>query len=73
MVKQFINRTLSGAKTLCQNGPGSNDSEGVLHIPQSSKTGASPSNSLVLYPRQLLGELYSSAEMQLVYSTATAN
>ena len=29
-------RTLLGAATPCQSGPGSNGSGGVLHIPQSS-------------------------------------
>ena len=47
-VKQFY-RTLSGANTLSQNGPGSNGNEGVFHIPQSSMTEASPSDSLVSY------------------------
>ena len=46
-----IDRTLSGATTLTQSGPGSNGNEGVLHIPQRSWiTGASPSNCLVSYP-----------------------
>ena len=31
-----IDRTLSVATTLGQSGPGSNGSEGVLHIPQST-------------------------------------
>ena len=39
--------------------------EALLHILQSSRTGASPSNGLVSYPRQ-----YPSAEMQSVYSKA---
>ena len=30
-------------------GPGSNCNEGVLHIPQSSMTGASPSDNLVSF------------------------
>ena len=30
------------------------DNEGVLHIPQSSRTGASPSNGLMSYPGYLL-------------------
>ena len=42
-----INGTLIGITTLGQSGPGSNGNEWVLHIPQSSKTGASPSNGLV--------------------------
>ena len=32
--------------TLCQSGPGSNVNEGVLYIPQSSKTGASTSDAV---------------------------
>ena len=43
-----IDRTLSGATTPSQSGPGSDGNEGVLCIPQSSSiTGASPSDSLV--------------------------
>ena len=45
--------TLSGTTTLCQSGPGRNDNEGVLHILQSSKARASPSDGLMLYPRHL--------------------
>ena len=44
-----IDRTISGATTLSQSGPGSNGNEGVLH----SKTGASLSDSLVSYPGHL--------------------
>ena len=66
-----IGRTLSGATTPGQSWPGSNGSEGVLHIPKSSSiTGSSPSNYLVSYLRHSLRESYSSAEMQSVYSTA---
>ena len=36
-----INRTLSGATTPDQSGSGSNDNEGVFHVPQSFKIGAS--------------------------------
>ena len=46
----FLNRTLSGATTPGQSGPKSNSNEGVLHIPQISKAGASPSDDLALYP-----------------------
>ena len=50
-----IDRTLSGATTPGQSGPGSNGNEGVLHIPQcSSITGASPSDCLVSYNRTLV-------------------
>ena len=42
---------LSSATTPGQSGPGSDDNEGVLHIPQSSSiTGTSPSVCFVLYP-----------------------
>ena len=37
-----------------QSGPGSNGTEVMFHIPQSFKTGASPSN-LVSYPGHSLG------------------
>ena len=46
-----MDRTISGAKTPCQSGPGSDGNGGVLRIPQSpSITGASPSDCLVSYP-----------------------
>ena len=65
-----IDRTLSGATTLGLSELGSDDNEGVLCILQSSSiTGTSPSDCLVSY-RTLIGESYSSAEKQLVYSTA---
>ena len=60
-----IDRTLSGATTLGQSGPGSDGNEGVLHIPQSSNiTGASPSDFLVSYRGHSSGEFYPSAEKQ---------
>ena len=64
-----IDRTLSGATTLGQIGPGSNGNDGALRIPQSSSiTETSPSYCLVSYLGYLLEESYSSAEKQLVYS-----
>ena len=51
----LIDVTLTGTTPLGQSGPGSNENEGVLHIPQSSRTGASPSNGLVSYPEHSLG------------------
>ena len=52
----------------------SNGNEGVLCIPQSlSITGTSPSDCLVSYLGHSLVGSYSSAEVQLVYSTALAN
>ena len=47
-MKPLISTTIPG-----QSGPGSNGNEWV-HIPQSSKTGASPSDSFELYPLHLL-------------------
>ena len=49
-------RTLSGATTLDQSEPGSNDNEGIFWISQiSSITGTSPSDCLVSYPEHSLG------------------
>ena len=71
---QPIDRTLSGATTLGQSGPGSNGSEEMLRIPQSpSITRTSPSDCLVSYLGHSLGRSYSSAEVQSVYSTAPAD
>ena len=69
-----IDRTLSGATTPGQSGPGSDVNEGVLYILQSSSiTGTSPSDYLVSYIRTLVGggASYPSAEMLSVYSAAT--
>ena len=58
---------LSDPTTPGQSGPGSDDNERVLRIPQrSSITGTSPSDCLG-------GEFYTSAEVQSVYSTAPAD
>ena len=66
--------TLLNANTPSQSGPGSDGSEGVLRIPQSSSiTGVSLSDCLVSYPGHWLGEYYPSAEMQLAYSAASAD
>ena len=66
--------TLSGATTPSLSGLGRDGNEGVLCIPQSSSiTGPLPSDWLMSYAGQLLWEFYSSAEMQLVYSTTPAN
>ena len=63
-------RTISGATTPGQSGPGSSGNEEVLCIPQSSSiTGTSPSNCLVSYQ----DTRYPSTEKQSVYSTATAD
>ena len=53
-----INRALSGTTTTPGwSGPGSNGREGVLHIPQISKAGASPSDCLISYPGHLLTKI----------------
>ena len=60
-----IDKTLSGATTPGQSGPGSDDNEGVLCIPQSSSiTGIWPSECLPSYTGHSLagGWAYSSAE-----------
>ena len=54
---RLIDKILLGATTTGQSGPGSDDNEEVLHIPQSSGiTGASPSDYLMPYPGHSLGE-----------------
>ena len=72
-----IDRTVSGATTPGQNGPGSDGNEGQLRIHQSSSiTGTIPSDCLVSYLGHSFaeaGEAYPSAENQSVYSTAPAN
>ena len=59
--------------TLYQSGPESNGNEGILHILQSFKTRASPSNCLVSYKEHELRESYLSLEVQSMYSMIPAN
>ena len=60
-----IDRTLTGATTPGQSGPGSDGNEEVLYIPQSSSD-----DGLVSYIRTLVGWVsYPFTEMQSVYST----
>ena len=54
-----IERTLSGATTPGQSGPGSNGNKGVLHITQISKARASLSDSLLSYPGHVLHQVFS--------------
>ena len=69
-----LDRTLSDANTLGQSRPGSDSSKGLLHVPQSSSiTKDSPSDCLVPKSGHLLGESYSSAEIQSVCSAAPAD
>ena len=63
-------RTLSGATTPSQSGPGSDGNEGVLRIPQGSCIfGTLPLDYLLSYPGHSLEVSFSSTEIQLVYST----
>ena len=45
-----IHGTLTGTTTPGQSGPGNKNNEEILHISQSSKTEALPSDGLVSYP-----------------------
>ena len=66
-----MGRTLSSPITTNHSGPGSDRSEGVPRIPQSSNlTGASPSDCLMSDRGHPLGEFYPSADILTVYSTA---
>ena len=47
---RLIHRTLSGASTPGQSGPGGNANEGVFHISKISKSGNSQSDYLMSYP-----------------------
>ena len=53
-----VDTTRSGASTAGQNEPENDANEGTLHIPQSSKAGASQSDSLVSYPGYSLAGSY---------------
>ena len=64
--------TLSSATTPGQSEPGSVGNDGVLHITQSSKTGASPSDCVEPYPGHSLRGSYPTVGTQLVYSTVPA-
>ena len=71
---KHIDRILSGVATPGRSGSGSDRNKEVLLIPQNSSiTEVSPSDCLGSYPGHLLGEYYSSADMQSVYSTAPAD
>ena len=67
--------TLTGTTTSDQSEPGNNGNERVLHNPQSSRSGASPSGNLISYPGHSLGgeESYlAPAEIRSAYSTTLA-
>ena len=67
-----IARTLTGSTTSGQSGTESNGNEGMLYIPQSSKTRASPWDHFVSYPGHIGGG-YLSAEVKSSYSTSPAD
>ena len=54
---QLINGTQTPTITLSQRGPENHCNEKLLHIDQSSITGASPSDGLVSYSAHLLEEI----------------
>ena len=60
-----IDRTLSGATTPGQSGPGSNGNEEILRILQNCVTETSPSDCLVPYPGHSLVESYPTTETNL--------
>ena len=65
---------LSGAITPDKSGPWNDGNKEVLHIPQiSSITETSPSDFFTIIFSTLVGEFYSSAEMQSVYSATPAD
>ena len=69
-----IDRTLSCAPPLGQSGTGSDGNKVILCIPQnSSVTGASPPDFLMLYVGQSLGVSYPTAGKQSVYSASPAD
>ena len=66
-----IDRTISGATTPGQRGPGNDGNRWVLCIPQSFRfTGAAPLDCLLSYPGHSFEESYLSVEIKLVYSAA---
>ena len=66
-------QTLSGATIPGPSGPGSDGNEGLLHVLQSSRDWASLPDGLISYSWHSLEESYPSAEMLLVYFTASAD
>ena len=69
-----IDRTLSRATTSGQSESGSDGNEGgYFAFFKAPLTRALSLDGLMSYAEHLLGESYSSAEIQLIYSTASAN
>ena len=69
----LIERVVTRSTIPGQSGHESNCNEGVLHNPQSSWIGASPSDGSMSYPGLCVCVSYPSAEIQSVYSTAPAD
>ena len=53
----LIDRALSGVTTRGQSGLESTGNDGILRIPQSSRTEAWPSDDLILYPEHSLRQV----------------
>ena len=68
-----IDRALSGVTTLSQSGPRNNGKESVLRIHQKSSICETSESDYLVSIRILVGEFYPSAEMQSVYSAASAD
>ena len=69
-----IDGTQTDTTTLPQSGPGSHDNEGVLHIPQSSKTGVSRLDAVSCNTQDIhWGGASSTAEIQSMYPIASLN
>ena len=66
-----IDRILQDATTPELKGPGRDANEGILHIPESFRVKASPSDGLMSYQKHT--QKHFSAEMPPVYSTAPAD
>ena len=68
-----IERTRLGAITLGQSGPGSNGTEGVLQISQSSKIGVSQPDCFVSYLGHSLGVILLLSRDAVEYSKASVD
>ena len=66
-----IDQTLTNSTALHQNGPGSNGNEGILHILQSSRIGASLSGAVLYHTQDTClvegGMSYSAGKVPLMY------
>ena len=60
-----MDETLTGTNTLGLYGPGSNDNEGILNIPQSSRI-ILPSDGEVFYPSEEVESAYSTVQIDFL-------